>query len=143
MAQENSALICRWFEEVWNKARLEAVDEMAAPDIVAHGLVDAHGKEIAGTEGFKVFWHQFRDAFPDVRIDVEDEMADGDKVMVRCTVRGTHQGDGMGLKATGKKMAFSGICVGRIKDGRLAEAWNYFDFLVLYQQLGVVPASLT
>ena len=141
MPEQKENLLRRWFEEVWNKARLEAVDEMAAPDIVAHGLVDAQGKEIAGTEGFKVFWHQFRDAFPDVWIDVEDEMADGDKVIVRCTVRGTHLGGGMGLKATGKKMAFSGVCIGRIKDGRLAEAWNYFDFLGLYQQLGVVPAS--
>ena len=141
MSDPKKNLLHQWFEEVWNKARIEAIDEMAAPDVIAHGLVDAHGNEITGREAFKGFWHQFRSVFPDVHIDVEDGLADGDKVMVRCTVRGTHSGLGIGLAPTGKKVAFSGVCIARVKDNQIVEAWNNFDFLSMYQQVGAVPAS--
>jgi len=132
-------LLHRWFEEVWNKGRIEAIDEMAAPNVIAHGLVDAQGKELVGREAFKTFWRQFRGAFPDIRVDVEDALVEGDKVMVRCAVRGTHRGEGIGIAPTGKPVTFTGMCVARITGGQMAEAWNNFDFLSLYQQLGIVP----
>ena len=141
MSDPKKNLLHQWFEEVWNKARIEAIDEMAAPDVIAHGLVDAQGNEITGREAFKGFWHQFRGVFPDVQIDVEDGLADGDKVMVRCTVRGTHSGSGIGVAPTGKKVAFTGLCIARVKDNQIVEAWNNFDFLSMYQQVGAVPAS--
>jgi len=141
MSDPKKNLLHQWFEEVWNKARIEAIDEMAAPDVIAHGLVDAQGNEITGREAFKGFWHQFRGVFPDVHIVVEDGLADGDKVMVRCTVRGTHSGSGIGLAPTGKKVAFTGVCIARVKDNQIVEAWNNFDFLSMYQQVGAVPAS--
>jgi predicted ester cyclase len=132
----------RWFEEVWNKGRIEAIDEMAAPNVIAHGLVDAQGNELVGTEAFKTFWRQFRGAFPDIRVDVEDALVDGNKVMVRCMVRATHCGEGIGIAPTGKPVTFTGMCVARLKDCQMAEAWNNFDFLSLYQQLGIVPKGL-
>jgi steroid delta-isomerase-like uncharacterized protein len=141
MPQLRDTVLHRWFEEVWNKARLEAIDELAAPDVVAHGLVDAQGREVKGVEAFKSFWRQFRGAFPDVRIDIEDDLIDGDKVMVRCSVRATHVGEGFGLPPTTKPVNFSGVCIARFKDGRITEAWNHFDFLSLYQQLGAIPAN--
>jgi steroid delta-isomerase-like uncharacterized protein len=140
MKKEYGNILDRWFEEVWNDGRAEAIDELAAPDIVSHGLVDARGNDIAGREAFKAFWRQFRGAFPDVHVDVEDAINEGDKVMVRCTVRGTHTGEGMG-PATGKKITFTGMCLARVKVGQFVEVWNSFDFLALYQQLDLVPAT--
>jgi len=141
MSELKNNLLHRWFDEVWNKGRGEAIDQMAAPDVIAHGLVDAEGYKVVGREAFKVFWHQFRTAFPDLRVEVHDGFADGDKVMVRCTVTGTHKGEGIGLAPTRKAVTFTGMCIARIKDGQIVEAWNNFDFLGLYQQLGAIPSS--
>ena len=143
MVKENKNLLHQWFEEVWNKGRAEAIDELAAPNVVSHGLIDAQGTDIAGREVFKSFWRQFRSAFPDLHINIDDGIIEGENVMVRCTVRGTHAGEGMGLAATQKPVTFTGMCVARVKDGQLVEVWNNCDFLSLYQQLGVVPASFS
>lgn len=135
MSEENKALLRRWFEEVWNKGRAEAIDEMFAEEGVAHGLADASGKELRGPAGFKPFFHQFREAFPDIQVIVEDTIAEGDKVVGRCVVRATHRGDSLGFAATGQQMEITGITIGRIKDGKIVEAWNNFDFMAMFQQL--------
>jgi predicted ester cyclase len=142
MSNQENNLLCRWFEEVWNKGRLEAVDELAAPGFVAHGLTDEAGNTVTGRDAFKAFWRRLRESFPDVQITVEDGLVDGDKVMVRCTVQATHSGAGNGAAPAQTPVTFSGMCVGRVKDGQLIEGWNTFDFLSMYQQLGVVPESL-
>ena len=142
MSDLENNLLYRWFEEVWNQGRLEVVDELAAPDMITHGIVDAAGNTVAGREAFKEFWRQFRTTFPDVQITVEDGLVDGDRVMVRCTVRATHQGPGVGVVPTQKPVTFSGMCVGRVRDGQLVEGWNNFDFLSMYQQVGAVPTAL-
>jgi steroid delta-isomerase-like uncharacterized protein len=131
-------LLERWFEEVWNKGREEAIDEMAAVDVVSHGLADPQGKEISGREAFHAFWRQFRSAFPDMRFVIEFALTDGDKVMVRCTAQATHQSDAIGLATTRKPVKFTGMVVARVRDGQLAEVWDNWDFLSLYQQLGAV-----
>lgn len=141
MSDLKNNVLHRWFEEVWNQGSEEAIDKLAAADVLAHGILDATGNEIQGREAFKAFWRQFRAAFPDLRVEVQDGMIDGDKVMVRCTVRGTHKGEGIGLPPTLKPVTFTGICAARIKDGRIVEAWNNFDFLSFYQQLGLVASS--
>jgi steroid delta-isomerase-like uncharacterized protein len=140
MPESQTHLLKRWFEEVWNQAREAAIDELAAPNMVAHGLVDASGKPIDRIDKFKEFWRQFRDAFPDMHIEVNEALADGDKQVVRCTVRATHTGAGLGFSATNKPIQFTGIVIARIKDGRMVEAWDNWDFHGLYQQLGVIPA---
>jgi steroid delta-isomerase-like uncharacterized protein len=143
MSTKHNNILHRWYDEVWNQGRAESIDELAAPDVIAHGLVDIHGNDIAGREAFKTFWSQFRGAFPDIHIDIEDGLVDGDKVMVLCTCHGTHTGPGLGLNPTNKPVTFTGTCMARVKEGQLAEVWNSFDFLSLYQQLGVVPASFS
>jgi steroid delta-isomerase-like uncharacterized protein len=140
MSDKNTNLLRRWFEEVWNQGREEAIDEMAAVDIVSHGLFDAQGQHVSGREMFHVFWRQFRTTFPDARVDVDDALAEGDKVMVRCTVHATHSGEGMG-SPTGKPISFTGMVVGRIENGLLKEVWDSWNFLSLYQQIGALPAS--
>jgi steroid delta-isomerase-like uncharacterized protein len=135
-AGDNAALMQRWFEEVWNKGREEAIDEMFADEGVANGLVDDSGQPLRGPAGFKPFFRRFREAFPEIEVVVEDTVSEGDKVAARCTVRGTHRGDSLGLAATNKPVEFTGICIARVRHGKIVEAWNNFDFMTMFQQIG-------
>ena len=136
MAEQKETLLHRWFEEVWNKGRAEAIDEMFACEGVAHGLADQEGKELCGPEGYKPFFESFRSAFPDIRITVEDTVTEGDKIAARCRVEGTHRGEGLGIAATGKRVEFTGMAIIRVREGKIVEAWNNFDFRTMFQQIG-------
>lgn len=138
MSDENNALIRRWFEEVWNKGREEAIDEMFAEDGIAHGLSDEDGEPLGGPIGFKPFFRKFRAAFPDIEVVVEDTVTEGDKVAARCTVRGKHQSDSLGFAATQQPMEITGITIVRVRDGKIVEAWNNFDFMSMFKQLGAL-----
>jgi steroid delta-isomerase-like uncharacterized protein len=138
MSEVNKALIRRWYEEVWNKGRTEAIDEMFADDVITHGLADESGIPVQGAAGFKEFHRKFKAAFPDLTITVEDTIAEGDKVVARCTVRGRHVGDSLGLAATDKPIEITGISITRIQDGKIVEGWNNFDFMSLFQQIGAI-----
>jgi steroid delta-isomerase-like uncharacterized protein len=140
MSEHNKAFIRRWFEEVWNKGREEAIDEMFAEEGVANGLEDESGQPLRGPEGFKPFFRKFREAFPEIQVVVEDAVAEGDKVAARCTVRGRHRGDSLGFAATERPVEFTGITIVRIRHGKIVEAWNNFDFMTMFQQLGALPA---
>jgi predicted ester cyclase len=131
----------RWFEEVWNKGRAEAIDEMLDPNIIGHGLTDSSGNEVRGAKAFRKFYEGFRGAFPDIRITVEETVTEGDRIVARCTARGTHSGEGIGLSPTNKPVEFTGLCLVRVKDGKIVESWNSFDFLTLFQQIGAVSLS--
>src|SRR2546423_10445892 len=135
--EENKILIRRWFEEVWNKGRPEAIAEMMSEDCVCHGLSE-DGQPLRGASGFLPFHTQFREAFPHIQVVVEDAIAEGDKVVARCSVRGKHVGDSLGFKATQKTAEFDGIGIAAIKDGKFVEVWNNFDFMKMYKQLGAI-----
>jgi predicted ester cyclase len=105
---------------------------------IAHGLEDASGKELCGPEGFKPFFESFRNAFPNIEVIVEDTVTEGDKIAARCTVRGTHSGEGLGIAATNQPVEFTGMCMVRVKDGKVIEAWNNFDFMAMFKQLGAM-----
>ena len=138
MSEENTALIRRWFEEVWNKGREEAIDELFAAEGIAHGLADEAGNALRGPQDFKPFFRKFRSAFPEIEVVVEDTVAEGDKVAARCVVRGKHQSDSLGFAATGQSTEFTGITIVRIENGKIVEAWNNFDFMTMYKQLGAL-----
>ena len=138
MSEENKALVHRWFEEVWNKGRVEAIDEMFAEDGLAHGLADESGYPLRGPAGFKAFHEKFRTAFPDIIVTIEDLIAESDKVAARCSVRGRHAGDSLGFAATNKPMEITGVSIIRVKDGKIVEGWNNFDFMKMFQQLGAI-----
>lgn len=138
MSEENKALIRRWFEEVWNKGREEAIDEMFAEDGIAHGLADESGEPLRGPTGFKPFFRNFRTAFPDIEVVVEDTITEGEKVAARCTVRGKHQSDSLGFAATQRPMEITGMTIVRVRDGKIIEAWNNFDFMSMFKQLGAL-----
>jgi len=132
--EENKAMDRRFFEEVWNRGNLAVVDELMSSDFKSHDPTIA-----AGSAGFKHFVSLFRAAFPDVHITIEDQLAEGDKVVTRWTARGTHKGDLMGIAPTGKQVTVTGINIGRVEGGKFVEGWFNIDDLGLLQQLGVVP----
>jgi steroid delta-isomerase-like uncharacterized protein len=136
--EENKALVRRWFAEVWNKGRADAIPEMFAEDGLAHGLSDDVSAPLKGPSGFLPFHSQFREAFPNIEVVVEDQIAEGDLVATRCSVRGKHQGDSLGFKATQSPVEFTGVTITRIRDGKIVEAWNNFDFMKMYKQLGAL-----
>ena len=138
MPLDNKALTRRWFEEVWNKGRDDAIDEMMAPEGVAHGLEEAGGR-LSGPAAFKRFYNQFRSGFPDTRVTIDQIIAEGDLVAVRFTARATHAGDGLGIKATGRPVTVTALAMARWRDGRIVEAWNEFDVAGLLRQIG--PAA--
>src|SRR5688572_31227823 len=96
MSEENKELVRRWFEEVWNKGRADAIEEMFDANGIAHGLSDDPENPIKGPRDFKPFHTVFRDAFPNMIIVIEDMVAEGDKVAARCSVRARHEGELLG-----------------------------------------------
>jgi steroid delta-isomerase-like uncharacterized protein len=138
MSEENKALVRRWFEEVWNKGRAEAIEEMFDANGIAHGLSDDPANPIKGPRDFRPFHTVFRDAFPNMEIVVEDTVAEGDKVAARCSVRAKHEGEFLGRAATASAVDFTGITIVRIQDGKIVEAWNNFDFMTLHRQVGLL-----
>ena len=134
----------RRFEEVGNKGRESAIDELLRPDAIAHGLADIGGP-LPAPETFRRFYRQFRSGIPDVRITVDQVIGEGDTTAIRFTAHGTHSGDGLGVTATGRKVRVTGICMMRWKDGRIAEGWNEFDAAGLMRQItgpGAAPQPI-
>ena len=134
MSEENKQLMRRWFEEVWNKRRESAIDEMLHAHGKAHGLPDPDSS-LEGPEGFKTVQRTFCGAFPDLHITVEDVIAEGDRVAVRWSATMTHLGDHFGFAATGKKARLDGAAFVVIKDGKIVEGWNQMDMTGMMQKL--------
>lgn len=137
MSEVNKALVRRWFEEVWNQGRSDAIDEMLGPGCLIHGLSEDAENPLRGSEEFKPFHATFRGAFPDIEVVVEEIIAEGDMVAVRCVVRGRHTGDQLGVAASNTAVTFTGIAMTRIKESKIVEAWNNFDFLRMNKQIGL------
>jgi predicted ester cyclase len=128
-------ILNRWFEEVWNQGRVSAIDELSHPDIKARGLRDPDGNEVNGREAFKVFHKAFRGAISDMHVDVEQTVTEGDLTVALCHVTGRHTGEGLGKAPKGNTIDFTGMTMARIRDGKIAEAWNTFDFTTMFQQM--------
>lgn len=136
MSAENKARVRRSFEEVWNKRNPAAVDELVSPDYVDHSLPP---ELPPNREGLKQLFTMYQAAFPDTVMTIEDQVAEGDKVVTRWTARGTHKGDLMGIPPTGKEVTVTGIDISRFADGKEVEHWGQFDLMGMMQQIGVVP----
>ena len=141
MSVANKVLVYRWYEEVWNKKRESAIDEMLSPEVVLYGLSDNPTESWRGTRGFKQYWRQMITLFPDIHVSVESTIAEDDKVAARCSLRATHTGKGLDLAPTGKRIHISGVRICTFQDGIVTEAWNNFDILSVYRQLGLLPAG--
>jgi steroid delta-isomerase-like uncharacterized protein len=137
MSAQNKAIVRRVFDEVWVKGNMAVVDELIAPNHVDHRAMPGMPP---GREGVKQLVSMYRGAFPDFRATIEDQLAEGDKVVTRWSAQGTHRGALMGIPATGKQVKFSGITINRIVGGKVSESWASVDQLGIMQQLGLVPS---
>jgi predicted ester cyclase len=134
MSAANRELVRRWFEEVWNKQREEAIDEMFAPEGRAHGFPEPDSV-LVGPENFKKIHRAFLATFPDVQIVVNEILCEGDRVAVTWTASMTHLGDGLGFAPTLKKASLNGCSVLVIRDSQILDGWNYMELQGLVQRL--------
>lgn len=131
MTQDARDLGMRWFEEVWNKGRREAIAEMLAPNGVLHdGEVDS-----LGPHGFYPFFDRMQATLSEIRVTVHDIIAEGDRACVRWSCSAKHTGGGMGMPATGKPVHVTGISVIRAAGGKVVEAWQNWDMLAMLEQI--------
>jgi predicted ester cyclase len=136
---ENKAVVRRFNEltqEFFRGGDVNGLDEVCAPDIVFHG--PGMPPDLAG---MKQMVPAFRSAFPDMETVTEDLFADGDRVVDRVIVRGTHQGELMGIPPSGQRIEMEEIHIARVVDGKIVERWTQFDMLGLLQQIGGIPAQ--
>jgi steroid delta-isomerase-like uncharacterized protein len=137
MSEENKSLQRRETEEVFNKHNPAAIDEFFAPDFVSHNAPPGTPND---REGLKTLVGAYFGAFPDLKVTIELQVAEGDKVVGYWTMTATHSGELMGIPATGKRVKLTGVSIMRIAGGKIVEEWNEADQMSLMQQLGVVPA---
>jgi len=135
--EQNKALGRRWVEEIWGKGNLAAIDEIYATKFIWNWAPPGVTPD---REGYKQIVTMNFAAFADVKCTLEDVIAEGDKVVVRWTWRGTHKGEYMGIAPTGKQVTLTGIGIVRIEGGKALEEWGEMNMMGMMQQLGVVPA---
>ena len=134
--EKNKAIHRRLFEDVWSQGKLYLIDELFITDLVDHipGVPDIHG-----TEELKEYISIQRTVFPDIKFTIEDQIAEGDKLVTRWIFTGTHKGELMGIPPTGVQATVTGISFSRIAGGKIVECWSNCDDLGMLQQLGVIP----
>ena len=133
MSEENKALA----RHSWDLLETpDVLDEVYAPDLVWH----EPDRDVQGLEEARQFVSMYKTAFPDLHAAVEDVIAEGDRVVTRWTLRGTHQGEIEEFgPPTGKQVEIEGITIHRIEDGKIVEEWERYDNLGAMQQLGLIP----
>lgn len=131
--EQNKALYRRFIDEVFNQGRFERLGEFLAPDYVFR---DASPGMAPGPEAIRETVTNFRTAFPDLAITLEELVAEGDKVCARSVMRGTHRGPLFGIAPTGRPVAVAGLTMVRLVEGRLVESWVKNDVTGLMAQIG-------
>jgi steroid delta-isomerase-like uncharacterized protein len=137
MSEENKALVRRFYDEVMSRGNLAAVGELSAPNLIDHNPMPG---QAPGPEGIKQVVAMFRAALPDLNVTVDDIIAEGDKVVARTTIRGTHRGEFMGIAPTNKQVTVNSMDLVRIVNGKAAEVWHIEDALGMMQQIGAIPS---
>ena len=140
--EENKAIVRRWFSEVMSNGDIATVDlicmECHPGFTVLNGVME---NPPTGIPGVKEMVKLFRSAFPDLKFDVEDQIAEGNKVATQLKVHGTHKGDFQGIAPTGKQITTWGISIWELADGKLLQEHVSWDTLGLLQQLGAIPSG--
>jgi predicted ester cyclase len=124
--------------EALNKGNLAVVDEYLAPDFIYHG---PGGVKVKGIKNYKEFLTSLRTYYPDIHVKIEDIIAEGDMVATRTLSTFTFTGKAGTVKPTGKKVSMTGSILDRFENGKIAETWEQYDRLDLYQQLGLIPST--
>ena len=134
MSEQNKTLARRWFEDLFSRGDLDAADEILSAEFVDH----LPREEERGIEELKHYVSSYRTAFPDIQDTVEEIVAEGDKVVIRWTSRGTNEGEFMGVAPTGRHVTFTGMRLFRIAENKIVESWVNIDERGLQEQLGAV-----
>jgi steroid delta-isomerase-like uncharacterized protein len=134
--ESNKAAVRRFMDEVINKGNLAVADEILSGDLVDH---TAYPGVPPNREGRKTTIARLRGAFPDLRITEDEMVGEGDRLVIRHTIRGTHQHDFLGIPPTGARVEMGGVTVVRFAGGKIVEHWQYRDDLGLMRQLGALP----
>jgi steroid delta-isomerase-like uncharacterized protein len=132
--EQNKELVLRFYEEVLKDGNLAIVDEIVSPNFIGHNPEYGFAPD---REGLKQIIIEFPNFFPDSHLTIEDCVVEGDKVITRLTFRGTHQGEFLGIPATGKQVIMAGIDIHRIEGDKIVERWGLFDHLGMMMQLGM------
>ena len=141
LSEENKVKSRRLLEEAFGQGKLEVIDEVLHSDFVCYDPNSESG-EISGADTIKGEIDYFRQAVPDLTYTVDDQVAEGDKVVSRYTATGTHQGEFFGVAGTGKRVEFTGIQIDRFDEsGKMIEEWPEYDLLGAMRQIGAVPES--
>ena len=140
MSEANKALVRRGIEEAVNKGNFSVVDEIVSTDYVYR---EPTVGEKRGRAGFRELITMYRNAFPDVTLTIDEQIAEGDKVVTRWNATGTHRGELFGTAPTGKQVRIQGIIVSRIANGKIVEETEVYDALGMLRQLGAVPAAVS
>ena len=131
MSEENKAIVRRYIEEALGNGKLSVIEDIFAVDVMSH----TPNGNMEGIEGISEPVTMRRNAFPDLTVTIDDQIAEGDKVVTRLTFSGTHRGDYRGMAATGRKATWNQIAIARIENGKIVESWRIPDRLGLRQQL--------
>ena len=134
--EANKAIFCEYIDEVWNRGNLAAMDRYFSEDHADHSAPPGQGDGLAG---LKPIFAMFQSAFGDIHVSVDDQIAEGDKLVCRNTFNGTHCGPFFGIPATGRRVSVTQTHVFRMAGGKMAEHWNNSDDLGMLRQLGVIP----
>ena len=133
--EENKIIVRRLLQDVWSSGDLALVDEIFTTNFIRHG--PALEGEVRGSDGLKRLVSMYRATYPDLRITLEDQTAEGALIVTRWTARGTHRGELMGIAPTGKQITVPGVIIDRAAGGKIDAEWAYYDALGMLQQLGV------
>ncbi len=132
---DNISLMERWYREVWQENKDETIYELLAPDAVLNGT-NGPKEQIHGPKEFAAFAEQIRSAFAPTKIVVEDSFGVDDKVVARWSATMIHNGNGLGVPATGKQVRITGTSIARIENGKIVEGWDNWDRLAMLEQIG-------
>jgi steroid delta-isomerase-like uncharacterized protein len=137
--QDNVMTSRRFFEQVCTAGNLDTIDDLVTADAIHR---DRDAEEYHGPEGVREWITGYRSAFPDLRVIVEEQVAQGDTVVTRWTTEGTHRGELWGIPPTGRPFVITGITIDRFVEDRIAESKESWDALGMLQQLGILPEGV-
>ena len=140
MADANVELTRRWFEEVWNQKKTATIHELMDTQCVSHNTSDT-GDVLRGPAAFCELQKKLLDAFPDMRITVEEAFGAGDIVAARWSATMHHKGEGLGMPPTGAAIAITGMSMARIRNGKIVENWDEWDKLGMFQTIEAARAK--
>lgn len=134
MPEANEKVLRRFVEEVVNNGDYSVLGELLHPNYVYR----SPDQELHGRDALVGLFTAYRTAFPDLHTEIDDLVIAGDKVVISITLTGTHEGELLGIVATGKQVEVHGMVLSRFEDGKIVDEWEILDMLAMFQQLGVI-----